>query len=357
MNNHLFIKNFTTMESNKIIFSVISVNFNGGNKFIESIKSVANQNYPDLEIIVIDNGSKDGSIEKLENLNIKNIKICKLPKNLGFTAGSNLGVEKSSGKYFLVLNNDAYLDKTSFIQESIDILEKSNNNTIGIFPKIIFNWEQNVINTTYVKWHYRQLWYDDQIGRIDFSKKEKNKEVFGTMFVAPIFKKELWLKIGGFDNTFFTYGEDFDISYRANVLGYKFLYCPSIKVRHDFRSSSKDDSNPLWAYFYFQRNYLYVIIKNYQFSSLIKCYKYYSAIFRNSFKSGIKNKDFKLIKLHIKVVRDLIINLPHLLKERKIIQKYRKVRDADIWNYDFTTNFNPYFYNNKIVLNISNINE
>lgn len=343
------------MEFKNIIFSVISVNFNGGDKFIESIKSVSNQSYLGLEIIIIDNGSKDGSIEKLESLNIKNIKIYKLQNNLGFTAGSNLGVEKSSGKYFLILNNDAYLDKTNFVQESVDILEKSNNNIIGIFPKVVFNWEQNIINTTSVKWHYRQLWYDDQNGRIDFDKENKNEEVFGAMFVAPIFKKELWLKIGGFDNSFFSYAEDFDVSYRANILGYKFLYCPSIKVRHDFRSSSKDDSNPLWAYFYFQRNYLYVIIKNYQKSSLINCFKYYSAIFRNSFKSGIKNRDLKLISLHLRVIKDVLINLPHLLKERKIIQKNRKIDDSKIWGYNFVTNYNPYFYNNKIVINLNNI--
>jgi len=343
------------MEFKNIIFSVISVNFNGGDKFIESIKSVANQNYLDIEIIIIDNGSKDGSIEKLESLNIKNIKIYKLQNNLGFTAGSNLGVEKCSGKYFLILNNDAYLDKTNFIQESVDILEKSNNNIIGIFPKVVFNWEQNIINTTYVKWHYRQLWYDDQNGRIDFSEKNKNEEVFGAMFVAPIFKKELWLKIGSFDNSFFSYSEDFDVSYRANILGYKFLYCPRIRVKHDFRSSSKDDYNPLWSYFYFQRNYLYTIIKNYQKQNLIKNFKFYSSVFINSLKSSIKGRNIELFKLHLRVIKDLLKNMPHLLKERRKIQKNRKINDYKVWNYDFATNYNPYFYNNKIVINLNNI--
>lgn len=343
------------MKSKNIQFSVISVNFNGGDKIVKSIKSITDQNYPNIEIIVIDNGSKDGSIEKIEKLNSNNIKIYKLPNNLGFTAGSNLGVKKSNGKYFLILNNDAYLNGANFIQNSLNILEKSKENIIGIFPKVIFNWEPSIINTTSVKWHYRQLWYDDQNGRVDFNEDNKIKEIFGAMFVAPIFKKELWLKIGGFDNSFFSYAEDFDVSYRANILGYKFLYCPSIKVRHDFRSSSKDDSNPLWAYFYFQRNYLYVIIKNYQKSSLINCFKYYSAIFRNSFKSGIKNRDLKLISLHLRVIKDVLINLPHLLKERKIIQKNRKIDDSKIWGYNFVTNYNPYFYNNKIVINLNNI--
>jgi len=343
--------------NNKELFSVIIVNFNGGSKLYKSVESVLKQNYDNFEIIIVDNNSSDDSLKMINQMNSKVIHIIKLKKNLGFTVGANLGIRMSKGNFFLLLNNDAYLENTSFISNSTKLLSSSEKYIAAIFPKVLFNWEKNIINSSYVLWHKKQMWYDSNIGRIDFEKNNSLREVFGAMFVAPVFKRDIWDKIGGFDELFFTYGEDFDISYRANIFGYKFLYCPSIKVRHDFRTSSKDDSNHLWSYFFFQRNYLYVIIKNYQFSSLIKCYKYYSAFFRNSFKSGIKNKDFKLIKLHIKVVKDLIINLPHLLKERKIIQKNRKVKDANIWNYDFTTNFNPYFYNNKIVLNISNINE
>lgn len=343
------------INNKETIFSVISVNYNGGNKIVESIKSVVNQNNKNLEIILVDNGSKDKSIEKIEKLNIKNIKIFKLNSNIGFTGGTNYGVNKCRGDYFLILNNDAYLEDANFINKSVEILKNSNKNIIGLFPKVVFNSEQNIINTSFVKWHYRQLWYDDQNGKFDFNIDSVNKKVFGAMFVAPIFKKDLWFKIGGFDNIFFTYGEDFDVSYRANILGYKFLYCPTIKVKHDFRSSSKEDTNPLWSYFYFQRNYLYVILKNYQLSSLVKYFKYYSAIYRNSFKSGIKNKDFKLINLHLRVIKDILINLPHLLKERKIIQKNRKINDCEVWNYDFATNYNPYFYDNKIVLNLNNI--
>ena len=177
------------------------------------------------------------------------------------------------------------------------------------------------------------------------------------MFVAPIFKKSLWLKIGGFDNMFFTYGEDFDVSYRANILGYKFLYCPTLKVKHDFRSSSKDDTQPLWSYFYFLRNYLYVIFKNYQTENLIKSLKSYTVFFRSSFKNGLKTKNCELIRLHFKVIFDILKNSKHLIQQRKIIQNQRKKNDNQIWNYDFVTPYNPCFYDNNIVINLDSINE
>lgn len=342
---------------NKIVFSIISVNFNGGDKFLKSIKSIVSQNYDKFEIIVVDNGSTDDSIENIKKLKLKNIRIFELKKNFGFTVGSNFGVKKSKGKYFMILNNDAYLYRPDFIKKAIKTIHDSPKNIVGIFPKVVFNWEKNIINSSFVSWHYKQLWYDNQNGRFDFKKNHQQKEVFGAMFVAPIFKKKLWLKIGGFDETFFTYGEDFDVSYRANILGYKFLYCPNLLIRHDFRSSSKEDSNPLWSYFYFQRNYLYGILKNYQIVNLIKYFKYYFSIFLNSFKSGIKNRDSKLINLHLRVVKDIISNTPHLLKERKTIQNNRKIDDSKIWDYNFVTNYNPYFYNNKIVINLNSIND
>jgi len=343
------------MKNKNIKFSVISVNFNGGDKIVESIKSVVGQNYKNLEIIIVDNGSKDDSIQKIEDLKLKNIKILKLEKNLGFTTGSNIGVKNCSGKYFLILNNDAYLDGENFIEKSINILEKSKENILGIFPKVVFNWEKNILNSTHVVWHHKQLWYDDNNGRIDIDEDSLEKEVFGAMFVAPIFKKKLWLKIGGFDDAFFTYGEDFDVSYRANILGYKFLYCPSIKVKHDFRSSSKEDTNPLWSFFYFQRNYFYVILKNYETINLLRYFKHYFIYFYKSLKHGIKNRNIKIIGLHIRVIKDVIVNLPYLLNKRRVIQKKRKKCDSDIWNYSFTVNYNPYFYNNKIVLNLNSI--
>ena len=344
------------MKPNKT-FSIISVNYNGGDKIINSIKSVAKQNFSSMEIIVVDNGSKDGSIEKIETLKLKNLKIYKLKKNFGFTYGSNLGVAKSRGNYFLILNNDAYLSNSNFIKESVNILNKSTKNTIGIFPKVVFNWEHNIINSSFVTWHHKQLWFDDQNGRFDFNTDKSIKQVFGAMFVAPIFKKSLWLKIGGFDNSFFTYGEDFDVSYRANILGYKFLYCPTLNVKHDFRSSSNDEINPLWSYFYFLRNYLYVIFKNYQIKNLIKYRKFYLSFFINSFKTAIKNKDKNFLKLHLKVLKDIFTNFPNLLKTRAIIQKNRKIDDQQIWEYNFVTNYNPYFYNNKIVLNLNSLND
>lgn len=337
--------------------SIISVNYNGGDKIINSIKSVAKQNFSHIEIIVVDNGSKDGSIEKIETLKLKNLKIYKLNKNFGFTYGSNFGITKSRGNYFLILNNDAYLSSSNFIKESVNILNKSTKNTIGIFPKVVFNWENNIINSSFVTWHHKQLWFDDQNGRFDFNTDKSIKQVFGAMFVAPIFKKSLWLKIGGFDNMFFTYGEDFDVSYRANILGYKFLYCPTLKVKHDFRSSSKDDTQPLWSYFYFLRNYLYVIFKNYQTENLIKSLKSYTVFFRSSFKNGLKTKNCELIRLHFKVIFDILKNSKHLIQQRKIIQNQRKKNDNQIWNYDFVTPYNPCFYDNNIVINLDSINE
>lgn len=343
-------------KSNKKNFSVIIVNFNGGNKLFKSVKSVLKQDHNNFEIIIVDNNSSDNSLKKINQLNSNLIHIIKLKKNLGFTVGANLGIKRSKGNFFLLLNNDAYLESTSFISNSIKLLSCSNNHIAAIFPKVLFNWENTIINSSYVVWHERQMWYDSNNGRIDFKNNKFSKEVFGAMFVAPIFKREIWNDIGGFDEMFFTYGEDFDISYRANSFGYKFLYSNDLTVLHDFRSSSNEKTNFLWSYFYFQRNYLYVIFKNYQLINIFKHFTTYSSIFFKSFFLGLKNRNKSLVCLHLRVIKDITLNFPKLLKKRIYIQKKRKVGDSEIWNQDFVLNYNPFFYNSKIVINLLNIN-
>ena len=342
------------------IFSIVSVNFNGGEKIIDSIKSVFKQIDISFEIIVIDNGSVDGSYEKILAMASDKLKVIRLEKNFGFTVGANTGANNAKGKYLLILNNDAYLDGKDFLAKAALTLDNSDESVCGLFPKVVFNWEPSVLNSTFVVWHDRQMWYDPENGFLDQKKlnpshKEETRTVFGAMFVAPIFKTKLWLKVSGFDERFFTYAEDLDLSYRMNLLGYKYLYYPDIKVLHDFRSSSKDDSNPLWSYYYFQRNYLFVAIKNYELKNIFRKFPIYTVYFRSALISAIKNHDKPMLQLLFRVISSLIGNMAYLLKKRSEIQGLRKKNDSEIWDYGFALNFNPYYYNNKIVLNLNSI--
>ncbi|MFA5933078.1 MAG: glycosyltransferase family 2 protein [Microgenomates group bacterium] len=340
------------------MISIVIVNFNGGIKVVKSVRSVLAQAHRDYELIVVDNGSTDNSKDEIIQKFSGKIKLIELKKNFGFTKGCNLGISESKGEYIMFLNNDAYLSGKNFLVIAENILKKSKNNICGIFPKVFFNWEKNVLNSTYAIWHKDILWFDEHIGSVDpelLSLDDQQKEVFGAMFIAPIFKKSILESSGGFDEMLFTYGEDFDLSYRMNIYGYKFLYTPLIKVYHDYRSSSLDEIQPLWSYFYFLRNYLIVILKNYELKNIIGKFSSYTYHFRVALKHSIKFKEWRKMLLMLKILISLLFLAPLIIKKRLEIQRKRKFNDVKIWSNEFVINYNPNFYNSHIVLNSGNV--
>lgn len=342
------------------MISVVIVNYNGGQKVIKSIKSVLKQKFCIYEIIVVDNGSTDRSKERVEDLVSNKLRLIQLDKNYGFTKGCNVGIAESHGEYVLLLNNDAYLVDGNALMLAEDILSKTDNRVYGLFPRVLFSWEKNIINSAFAIWHEKAMMYDESIGSIDpeqFGKQGENREVFGAMFIAPFFKKEAIVKAGGFDETMFTYGEDFDLSYRMGLYGYRCLYIPSIRVYHDFRSSSRDSSNPLWSYFFFLRNYLIVILKNYELKNVFNEFFTYTRHLKLSLKHAIKTQDFKRILLILKVLFSLLYLSPSIIQNRIVVQKRRKLSDKQLWSKQFALDFNPFFYNSKIVLNVHNIHK
>lgn len=340
------------------MISVVIVNFNGGIKIIKSIKSVLAQMGCMYELIIIDNGSTDNSKNEIIQKFSGKVKLIGLKKNFGFTKGCNLGIAESKGEYIMFLNNDAYLSSKTFLVNAENILKKSQNHICGILPKVFFNWEKNVLNSTYAIWHRNIMWFDEYIGAVDsklLGLEDHQKEVFGAMFIAPIFKRNILENSGTFDEMLFTYGEDFDLSYRMNIYGYKFLYTPLIKVYHDYRSSSLDEVQPLWSYYYFLRNYLIVIFKNYEYKNIISKFSSYTYHFRIALKHSIKFKEWQKMLLMPKILISLLFLAPLIIKKRLEIQQKRKLSDMKVWSNEFVINYNPNFYNSRIVLNSGNV--
>lgn len=338
-------------------FSIVIPNYNNIEKLIKNINFLIKQKFDNFEIIIVDNNSKD--IDKISKTFVnlsKKIKIIKLNKNYGFTFASNLGIEKSYYENILLLNNDAYIKDNLFLSKTLKIIKKYNNekNIAGFFPLVIFEKNHNFINSFYSIWHEKWMWYDPFVGApINTIKKiKKDKIVFGSIFVCLIIKKDTFLKIGKFDEKLFTYGEDFDFCLRANILGYKFIATPSLVIFHDYRSSSNEEKNPYWSLYFYLRNYLLVILKNYELINLIKYFKFIIRPHLTYLKIFIYKKDFNILLVIIKSLLSVFLNIIHIFRERLKINKKRLKKDRDIFNYDLLIPYNPYFYDNKIVINL-----
>lgn len=214
------------------LISAIIVSFNS-EQFIEAcINSCLKYLPSDSEIIVLDNSSVDKTVSILKKF-LPKIKLIVENKNLGFGAGNNLVVKEAEGEFLLLLNPDTKL------VEPIDELVKFYRQTdaIGVAgPKLIMpNGEiQPSVRSLPSAWRA----FKEYILRINNSysqyvpEGENPTEVECIYGAAILIKKDLYERLGGFDEKYFLYYEDIDLCRRVKNLGKKVYYYPKVKVKH-----------------------------------------------------------------------------------------------------------------------------
>ena len=212
------------------LVSIAIVNWTGEKYLYKCIKSLLNQNYKNIEIIVIDNDSTDNSVKIIEENFLDSVKLFK-NKNTGYAGGANKGIELSKGDYVIIANPDIVFGE-NYIENCIKKFKE--DITIGAVTGKLLKYDfdndkkLNIIDSAGISFnHYRQG-IDIGQNEADEGKYEKDKRVFGVCGAAAVFKKEVLekIKINGeyFDNDFFAYKEDIDICWRLNLYGFKCYY-------------------------------------------------------------------------------------------------------------------------------------
>lgn len=206
--------------------TIIIPNYNGL-KFMEPcMRALENQTKKDFKLLVVDNGSSDGSAEWLREHEIPTIF---LETNTGFSGAVNVGIRAADTPYVILLNND-----TEAEPGYLEALERTMDRSPRIFS----------VSSRMLQLHQPELmddagdmysvlgWaYQRGVGR----KKElygRYARVFSACAGAAIYRREVFETIGYFDESHFAYLEDIDVGYRAKLYGYENLYCPDAVVRH-----------------------------------------------------------------------------------------------------------------------------
>jgi len=237
--------------------SVIVVNYNGKKFLKDCFESLMNLNYPKsrLEIIMVDNGSTDGSIEFVKE-NFPKVKILKNDVN-NYCRANNLGIKHSKGEYIAFLNNDTKVDKNWLI-ELIKVIERDKS-IGGVGGKILFkDGKDGRIESTGHKALPNFYWTDRGSLEKDVGQYDILEEVDSLCGGAILYRKEVLKDVNYFDEDFNMYLEDVDISIRVKKEGWKLIYVPQSIVYHTHHGSAKDEL-PL---FYTERNRLLLIAKH-----------------------------------------------------------------------------------------------
>jgi GT2 family glycosyltransferase len=206
--------------------SILIVTYNHKNYLKACIESIQNQDYPH-EIILIDNCSTDGTVEYVKE-NFPFVKVVESKKNLGYGAGNNVGVKYAKGEYVVILNPDTIVEK-NWLKELIKPLEKGER--LFTTPKILL-FDGFAISGCGLVAHYTGLTFArGYLAKpCEFKKLEYVSCFSGACFAI---RKKDFEELGGFDEKFFLYNDDSDLSWRAHLKGFKILYVPLSLIKHD----------------------------------------------------------------------------------------------------------------------------
>lgn len=251
---------------NPPLVSVVVVNYNGRKLLDLCLKSLQAQTHGAVEVIVVDNDSADGSISRVRE-QYPTVRLVRMGRNAGFAAGCNAGIAAASGTYVATLNNDAEADP-NWIAEAVSTMTERPD--VGMIASRMLFWQNpNVINSAGISLDRAGIAWDRFGGRsARDAVANEVAEIFGPCAGAALYRTALLRDIGAFDERFFMYLEDVDLAWRAQLAGWRCLYCPSAVVYH--RHSATSGEGSAFKSFMLSRNRVWLLAKNYPFPLVIR---------------------------------------------------------------------------------------
>lgn len=300
---------------------VVIPNWNGVEMLAKCLQSLKQQSLKHT-VIVVDNGSTDKSIEMIEK-NFKEVVILKNSKNLGFVGGVNPGINyalENQATAIALFNNDAIADE-NWLKNMYETLQKEEK--AGIVTCKLLRDDKKHLDSTGDFYSVWGIPFPRGRNQIDNKQFDSEKYIFGASGGASIYRPKMLREIGYFDERFFAYYEDVDISFRAQLAGWKVLYEPKAIAYHEVSATSSKMGN--FARYHSIKNFLILYTKDMP----AKLYWKYLPVFLYQFlRTTIRSILDRQIHVWLKALFKFFVYLPSILKDRRNIQKTQKV-DTD----------------------------
>jgi len=242
---------------NPPLVSAIVVNWNGGTMLQDAIASLIAQTWTHLEIVLVDNGSTDGSADAAERRFPGRLTIVRNGRNEGFARGNNVGFAAARGEWMFLLNSDAVCDPDTVAELMAFAAGKADVGQLAC--RVVQADKPHVFDSAGL------LLYPDGVARArgwqekDTGQYDRAEEVLAPHGCACALKKAMLDDVGGFDEDFFCYLEDLDLGVRGQLRGWRCWYVPGARVRHQ-KSATAGNYSVFKAY-HVERNRLYCLWK------------------------------------------------------------------------------------------------
>lgn len=319
------------------LISIVIVSWNSANHLPRCLDCLSQQTFQDFEVIVVDNGSLDGGTNGLEQQYPQlALRIERLPSNLGFALANNRGARIACGNWLALLNADAF-PEPNWLENMLQAAKQYPGFSFFSSRQIQAN-QPDLLDGSGDEYHISGLawrrFYNYPAEKYGF----KEEDVFSACGAAALYSRDDFLSVGGFDERYFSYFEDVDLSFRLRLAGKRCLYVPQAVVHHIGSASSGKLSD--FVIYHGHRNLVWTYFKNMPgalFWYYLPLHLLMNLFFIASF--ILKGRGRAILRAKI----DAFSRLPDIIRTRRQIQSSRKITYPQIQQVMSKELFAPYW--------------
>jgi GT2 family glycosyltransferase len=303
-----------------VAVSVVIPTWNGRAMLDVALESLERQRLAPLEVIVVDNGSTDGTAEHLRE-RWPAVDVVALAENAGFAAAVNRGIERARGEYVALINNDIELHPDC-LRELAAGLDRDLGAASAASKMLRFD-ERSVIDAAGDTLRWSGIALQRGQGERDAGQYDRPQRVFSACAGAALYRRSAFASVGTFDEAFFAYLEDVDWGFRAQLAGHGCVYVPTAIAYHVGSATTRREGRPDPRFYGLpRRNDVWLVLKNYPASALLRyaplVLAQHAALAYVAIRDGMG-------RAHGAALRDAARGLPRVLRQRRAIQAARRV--------------------------------
>lgn len=303
--------------------TVSILNFNGRALLEIVLPSIANQDYPDFEAIVVDDCSTDDSVEYVVREWPQISLVTTGSHNVGVAAALNVGTVAGNGEFVALLNNDIELDRR-WLSELVSALDR-HPEAASAAGKLLNYRARDRIDAAGDIFTRAGLAWGRGSGQLDRGQYDDEEEIFAPTAGAGLYRRAAFDDVGPFDETFFAYYEDVDWGLRAQLAGYRSRYVPAAIGYHMGSMTTGGDRSPLY-YELQRRNTLAVMVKDLPARFLMRNAPAIVASQLLGFGYSVRARR---AGCHIRSFRAAVRAAPHWLRARRQIMRHRRINPGE----------------------------
>jgi GT2 family glycosyltransferase len=303
--------------------AVVIPNWNGADMIAEALTSLERQTYKS-EIVVVDNGSVDDSV-KIITEQFPKVTLIKLAHNTGFDGGVNTGIKhalENNADAVALFNNDAIAD-AHWLENLVRAMEADEKR--GIVTGKLLRTDKKYFDSTGDFYSVWGLPFPRGRNQADTGQYDKAEEVFSATGGATLYRAKLFQEIGIFDERFFAYIEDIDISFRARLSGWTVWYEPTAVAYHHISATSSKLGS--FSRYHWAKNSLITYTKD---MPGLLFWKYLPLFTLQTVRFGISSTLRGELWVYLRGTGAFLLLLSGVLKDRRHIQKHRKITTREV---------------------------